>query len=98
MRKFADRGKLLTFEPIDGAGAAQVRAAQWRDSAAICALADDQRHLGHIVRAGSRWLVFDATHCDKAGTGFRLLGTALNITEAKQAVERSLNISCERLM
>jgi hypothetical protein len=36
--------------------------AAWRHSASICALADGERHLGHIVQIGGRWYAFDATH------------------------------------
>jgi hypothetical protein len=59
----------------------------WRDSPSVCALADDQRHLGHILRVGDSWLAFDATHSDVAGTGFRFLGSWMNTALAKCAVE-----------
>ena len=59
----------------------------WRDSPSVCALADDQRHLGHIVRAGNCWLAFDATRINKTGSGFWLLGACVNIAVAKCAVE-----------
>jgi len=70
-------------------------AAIWRDSPAICALADDDRHLGHIVRAGNHWLAFDATHFD-GEDGFRLLGSWLSVALAKGAVELSIANQWER--
>jgi hypothetical protein len=73
VRDFADRSSRST--------------ATWRDSPSVCALADDQRHLGHIVRAGDCWLAFDATRFNKTGTGFWLLGSCVNIATAKCAVE-----------
>jgi hypothetical protein len=64
--------------------------ATWRDSPSVCALADRQRHLGHIVRAADYWLAFDATHFNSTRNGFRLLGSSMNLSEAKRAVERAL--------
>ncbi|HEX4134276.1 MAG TPA: hypothetical protein VHY84_06615 [Bryobacteraceae bacterium] len=60
----------------------------WRGSGSVWSLADDERHLGHIVRAGDNWLAFDATHVNESGTGFRLLGCCPNIAQAKSAVEQ----------
>jgi hypothetical protein len=68
--------------------AAETQAATWRDSGSICSLADAERHLGHIIRAGDYWLAFDATHINETGTGFRLLGCCANVAAAKQAVEQ----------
>jgi hypothetical protein len=59
----------------------------WRDSPSVCALADDERHLGHIVRADNCWLAFDATRLNQTGSGFLLLGSCVNIAVAKSAVE-----------
>jgi len=61
----------------------------WRDSAAVCALADGERHLGHIVRIGANWHAFDATHFNEEGNGFRSLGTFASILAAKAAVEQA---------
>jgi hypothetical protein len=69
---------------------AEFPAATWRDSSSVCAFADGQRHLGHIVRAGDCWLAFDATRSNSAGTGFRLIGTWMDIAVAKRAVEEVL--------
>ena len=64
----------------------------WRDSPFICALADDERHFGHIVRDGE-WVAFDATHHDERGGGIRQLGSFSNLEEAKRAVEKSIVIT-----
>jgi len=73
--------------PAGGTRLAWLRTATWRDSPSVCALADDQRHLGHILKAGDNWLAFDATHPDVSGTGFRFLGSWLTPALAKCAVE-----------
>jgi hypothetical protein len=59
----------------------------WRESEAICALADRERHLGHILKIGGRWHAFDATHLNQDGNGFRFLGSFANVDSAKQAIE-----------
>ncbi|MGD1070297.1 MAG: hypothetical protein ABSB15_09160 [Bryobacteraceae bacterium] len=64
------------------------RHAAWRDSRSVCCLADGERHLGHIVRAGRSWLAFDATRYNDTATGFRLVGICLNVAAAKSTVER----------
>jgi hypothetical protein len=74
-------------EAIKG-GAAYPGLAVWRDSHSVCALADDRRHVGHIVRAGNCWLAFDATHANETGTGFRLVGCWQDVAAAKRAVEQ----------
>jgi len=66
----------------------QLPVAQWRDSSSICSLADADRHLGHIVKAGNHWLAFDAVHPNVDGTGFRVLGCWDSIQDAKDAVEQ----------
>jgi hypothetical protein len=63
--------------------------AAWRDADDICALADQDRHLGHIVRHG-RWHAFDGTHLNSERDGFRQVGIFESVKEAKAAVERSL--------
>jgi hypothetical protein len=73
---------------------AEFRAATWRDSTSVCALADGQRHLGHIVRAGDCWLAFDATRSNGTGTGFRLIGSWMDIAVAKRALEEVLIGDC----
>lgn len=64
--------------------------AVWCDSPSLCALADSERHLGYILKAGDYWLAFDATHFNEMGTDFRLLGTCRNMMSAKRAVEREV--------
>ncbi|MDE3197686.1 MAG: hypothetical protein KGN84_15160 [Acidobacteriota bacterium] len=61
----------------------------WRNSDTVCALADGERHLGHILKIGGRWHAFDATHANKTDNGFRFLGTYASLVSAKQAVEQS---------
>jgi hypothetical protein len=73
---------------------AEFRAATWRDSSSVCALADGQRHLGHVVRAGNCWLAFDATRSNSTGTGFRLIGSWMNVAVAKRALEQVLISDC----
>jgi hypothetical protein len=76
-------------------GTAQFHAATWRDSASVCALADDHRHLGHIVKAGDCWLAFDATHFSGINSGFYLLGSWTNVALAKCAVELAIADECD---
>ena len=64
-------------------------ASAWRNSDTVCALADEERHLGHILRIGGRWHAFDATHFNDGENGFRFLGTYASIHSAKDAVEQS---------
>jgi len=94
---FVDRGSPVTFERIGGTRTARFNAAIWRDSPSVCALADDQRHLGHIVRAGNIWLAFDATHFSGTSSGFCLLGSWTNIALAKCAVELAIANECDRI-
>ena len=75
---------------INGTGTTQFHAATWRDSPSVCALADNHRHLGHIVKAGDYWLAFDATHSGGTNCGFCLLGSWTNIALAKCAVELAI--------
>jgi len=59
----------------------------WSESKNFCALSDEDRHLGHIVRAGEGWLAFDATHLNEQGSWFLSLGFYPAIMAAKEAVE-----------
>jgi hypothetical protein len=83
---FAESGTVPALKRI----ALLPRPAAWRDSDSVCALADDWRHMGHIVRAGNCWLAFDGTHSNETGTGFRLLGSWKEVTAAKRALELEL--------
>lgn len=62
----------------------------WRDSQAICALADGERHLGHAIEIDGRWHAFDATHFNDESNGFRPVGTFASISAAKETLESSL--------
>jgi hypothetical protein len=59
----------------------------WRDSTSVCALADGERHLGHVLKIGGRWHAFDATHFNDDMNGFRFLGSYVGLAAAKNAVE-----------
>jgi hypothetical protein len=61
---------------------------EWRNSASVCALADGERHYGHIVKIDGRWYAFDGTHPDPDGRGFLRLGSFASVHSAKQVVER----------
>src|SRR5579862_8647095 len=60
---------------------------QWFVSGEACALCDDERHLAHIVRAGSRWFAFDATHPNGEGIGCLFLGSFVRRSTAMAAAE-----------
>jgi len=64
----------------------------WRNSNEICALADGERHLGHILKIGERWYAFDGTRLDEESGGFRRLGSFPTVESAKGAVETA---SCQ---
>jgi hypothetical protein len=66
---------------------------EWRISKTMCALADEERHLGHAMRIGRRWHAFDGTRLNDDLNGFRLLGTFASIEAARHAVEQSLGIT-----
>lgn len=61
----------------------------WRISAHMCALADGERHLGHVVKVGARWHAYDATHSNDAGDGFLCMGNFVSLESAKNAVEQN---------
>jgi hypothetical protein len=74
------------LQPNDGAP-------EWRDSQAVCALADAERHLGHAVRVAEHWIAYDAIHFNPAQNGFRVIGTFPTIEEAKAAIVSSVSLS-----
>lgn len=89
---FETLGRLLEIaqEPF------QVKASgdpNWRESADVCALADEERHLGHAIRAGKCWIAYDGVHLSPGGQGFRIIGTFQTISAAKQAIEETAGIS-----
>lgn len=59
---------------------------EWRESTSVCALADGERHLGHVLKIGGRWHAFDATHFNEESNGFRFLGSFASLNAAKDAV------------
>jgi hypothetical protein len=58
----------------------------WRNSNSICALADGERHIGHVLKIGGRWHAFDGTHFNQESNGFRSLGSFAGLMAAKEAV------------
>ena len=72
---------------------ARNKASGWFDSAAVCALSDSDRHLGHIVFNSRLWEAFDATHLNAARDGFKYLGAYSTAAAAKAAVEASVAAS-----
>jgi hypothetical protein len=58
----------------------------WRDSNSICALADGERHMGHVLKIGGRWHAFDSMHFNEESNGFRSLGSFSSLSAAKEAV------------
>jgi hypothetical protein len=62
----------------------------WHNSYGFCALVDDERHLGHVIRIDKEWSAFDGTHLTADSTGFVLLGTSRNLSKAKELIERNV--------
>ncbi len=59
----------------------------WRIGEDVCALADSERHLGHILKVESQWIAFDGTRLSDCGVGFQVIGTFPDMKSAKIAVE-----------
>jgi hypothetical protein len=59
----------------------------WRMGREVCAFADSERHLGHILKVESQWLAYDGTHVGESGIGFLIIGAFPDIHSAKAAVE-----------
>jgi len=55
----------------------------------LCAFADSERHLGHILKIDTVWAAFDGTRRGENGLGFRFIGTFPDVESAKIAVEFS---------
>jgi hypothetical protein len=62
----------------------------WYDSATVCAIADSERHLGHVQRSGDIWAAYDGTHADEERGGFLQVGLFSSVTAAKLAVEKAV--------
>ena len=69
----------------------------WSDSQYICALSDEDRHLGHIVD-DLGWHAYDAVHPNNAQGGLRYLGHFEDAASAKRAVETSTGYSANRTL
>lgn len=63
-----------------------IRGHNWQDSDVVCALADSDRHLGHLVRRG-QWYAYDATRIDENSQTFKCLGAFPDLSSAKRMVE-----------
>ena len=63
---------------------------QWYVSGQACALCDQERHLAHIVRANDKWFAYDATHSDREGSGFLLLGSFVRRGMAMEAAQAEI--------
>lgn len=61
----------------------------WTNSERIHTFSDDDRHLGHILRAG-KWHVFNATRPNTAGDGYLYLGAFDRRADAMEALEKSI--------
>jgi hypothetical protein len=81
---------LLSFclPPIEGLIPAA--APSWHDSPFICAIADSERHLGHVIKE-EQWHAYDATHASLSSTGFLYLGAYDDLETAKTVVETATN-------
>jgi hypothetical protein len=62
---------------------------RWQIGEDVCAFADSERHLGHILKVESVWIAFDGTRPGENGSSFRVIGTFSDVESAKIAVEFS---------
>jgi hypothetical protein len=65
------------------------RSHSWKNSKYVCALSDNERHLGHVIKT-EQWNAYDATRLNEASGGFKHLGAFVDLATAMQAVERSV--------
>jgi hypothetical protein len=72
------------------------RTGEWRNARHICALADEERHLGHVVMT-DQWHAYDAVHPNETATGFTYLGAFVSRSEAKDAVEAAVTAGERRM-
>jgi hypothetical protein len=61
----------------------------WHDADHVCALSDNERHLGHAVKL-HQWHAYDATRPEPDGDGFTFLGAFPERRQAKEAVQQSV--------
>jgi hypothetical protein len=81
-------------DPSNGAGLMDMHdelagSRTWKCSDHICAFADGERHLGHVIKT-DQWNAYDATHPDEASGGFKHLGAFVDLAAAMRAVELSV--------
>lgn len=69
--------------------------ASWQDSEVICALADTDRHLGHLIKR-ERWYAYDGTRADETSQNFKCLGAFADLASAKQMLELAVWASDNR--
>ena len=62
----------------------------WRVSDDVCALQDNEQHLGHVLKTDHGWHAYDATHLNLQNDGMRDLGYFAGVEAAKAAVEASV--------
>jgi len=67
-----------------------MRGVIWYETASVCALANAERHLGHVVMTEKGYIAYDGTHTNPAGDGFNELGCFRDVIKAKAAVEEAL--------
>jgi hypothetical protein len=65
------------------------RGRSWRNSGHLCAFADNERHLGHVMKM-NQWHAYDATHSDETATSFKYLGSFAELEAAMDAVESAV--------
>jgi hypothetical protein len=75
--------------PHSSDGAKPTRSRSWKNSEYVCALSDDERHFGHVIRT-EHWTAYDATRLNEASGGFKYLGAFADLATAMQAVELSV--------
>ena len=61
----------------------------WRHSEHICTFADNERHLGHLIKTDG-WHAYDATRPNGTSGGFKYLGEFGDIATAMLAVEAAV--------
>jgi hypothetical protein len=61
----------------------------WRHSEHICTFADNERHLGHLIKMEA-WHAYDATRPDGTSGGFNYLGEFGDVATAMLAVEAAV--------
>jgi hypothetical protein len=90
---------LMSFRLPENGNSDSASLPEWRDSIFICALADTERHLGHVIKRKD-WHAYDAIHTHAGETGFKDLGRFADLAAAKRAVESAVGTQwgAERVM